>query len=227
MSNDSTIQGGASVHAAQVVHADTGDDVNMTAEALLVYCQTRLGDLDHDIRTLMDRQRDAIQAKQVLSELRTELNEARQAGERGESLGGFVTGIKAGIDAYDRAIAKLPEGHPLAAALEAEKRELFFEPNADPSVPAQSSEEEMAGASVAEEDPERAYDGMRYDVAGDDWDGILERVDTRIEGVNDDSEIHMIQLQSLMSTRQTAISLTTNMMNKLQGTDDTIVGNIR
>jgi len=46
------------------------------------------------------------------------------------------------------------------------------------------------------------------------------------EDIKGGAEISMLQLQQLMAQRQTAVQLTTNMMSKLDQTQDSIVKNV-
>ena len=60
----------------------------------------------------------------------------------------------------------------------------------------------------------------------EEWSGFTGEIHSILENVNGNAEINMIQLQSLMSQRQTAVNLSTNLMQKCDEGAKAIVGNI-
>jgi hypothetical protein len=56
---------------------------------------------------------------------------------------------------------------------------------------------------------------------------ITQNLKTYTSSLNSDAEMQMIDLQSLMSSRQTAVQLSTNMMQAMSTTDQSIVSNLK
>jgi len=220
-----SVSGATTVPTTQPWATDLDGGAALSAESLMVYCQTRLGSLDDEIKGLMDEQRAAIRQKEVLTELRGALREAKDVGHMDGIAEGV--GIQQAIAAYNTAIEQLPQGDPLRMQLVQERDKALFEADADPGLPSQSTGSAGEDAAASEADTVEFYAGSRKDLTSEDWDAVTDAVDALIERVNDDAEISMIQLQSLMSTRQTAISLTTNVLSKLQAAEKAIVDNIR
>lgn len=63
-------------------------------------------------------------------------------------------------------------------------------------------------------------------IGEDENKGFMEHVDSFHKQVDDESELGMIEMQTLMSQRQTAISLTTNLLQSFGNQTNTIVANI-
>ncbi len=61
----------------------------------------------------------------------------------------------------------------------------------------------------------------------DEWSAIIESVKGKINALNSTSQMDMIRLQSLMNKRNQAYELMTNALQKLSGSLDKIIGNIR
>jgi hypothetical protein len=59
------------------------------------------------------------------------------------------------------------------------------------------------------------------------WDANIEMLKGRIDGLNSDSQLSMIRLQSLIDKRNQAFEMASNTLQKDQKTRDAIVGNFR
>jgi len=59
-----------------------------------------------------------------------------------------------------------------------------------------------------------------------EWKGTIDGLIKMQDDIKGSAEIEMLQLQQLMSQRQTSVQLTTNMMSKLDQTQESIVKNI-
>jgi len=60
----------------------------------------------------------------------------------------------------------------------------------------------------------------------EEWSGYTGEIHSILENVNGNAEINMIQLQSLISQRQTAVNLSTNLMQKCDESIKSIVNNL-
>ncbi|MEN9579735.1 MAG: hypothetical protein RJA70_2744 [Pseudomonadota bacterium] len=93
-----------------------------------------------------------------------------------------------------------------------------------PGSPEVQTANQLAGDFIRQYDP----DGDGGIVTSEkQFDAVLADLDNKISGLNKDGELKMIRLQQLMTQRQTAIQLATNMMNKFGEGMNAIVGNIR
>ncbi|WP_028879843.1 hypothetical protein [Terasakiella pusilla] len=76
--------------------------------------------------------------------------------------------------------------------------------------------------------------GVSKDTTGNDtkhnkgeWDVNIEHIKTHADSLNSTSQLEMIRLQSLMNKRNQAFEMASNVMNKLSGVMDKIIGNMR
>jgi hypothetical protein len=60
----------------------------------------------------------------------------------------------------------------------------------------------------------------------EEWAGYTGEIHSILENVNGNAEINMIQLQSLMSQRQTAVNLSTNLMQKCDESIKSVINNM-
>ena len=168
---------------------------SLTGEALLTYCQTRLGDLDSEINMRMGGQKAALARRQAIQSAEVELKKYGDSGPQNqEQWDACETALKA-------AQALLSPGDPGAVSLEKFRVDL----------------EHQYCKDVAP-DPHYPKDG--------EWKGTIDGLTKMEDDIKGGAEIEMLQLQQLMSQRQTAVQLTTNMMSKLDQTQDSIVKNV-
>lgn len=157
----------------------------LTPDAMLVYCQTRLNDINTQCKDIMSRQEKNTKDQGALGELVKTLNRFQD--------GGDANG-KATIDqAYDKAIAAVGGSNTELGAKLAIDRNTFFNKQEAPK---------------------------------NDVQACLSSTKSMQSQLNSDSEIDMIRMQSLMSQRQTAIQLTTNIIQSLNDQANKIVANI-
>jgi pimeloyl-CoA synthetase len=60
-----------------------------------------------------------------------------------------------------------------------------------------------------------------------EWEGPIASIKAHIDGLNSSSQMEMIRLQSLMNKRNQAFEMMTNALNKISGSMDKVIGNIR
>ena len=175
---------------------DQGAEVqSLTGDALLMYCQARMGDLDSEINMRMGDQKAALDRRQAIQSAEVELKKYGDSGPQNQAQwDACETALKA-------AEAMLPPGDPGAASIEKFRVDL----------------EHQYCKDVAP-DPHYPKDG--------EWKGTLDGLTKMEDDIKGGAEIEMLQLQQLMSQRQTAVQLTTNMMSKLDQTQDSIVKNV-
>jgi hypothetical protein len=175
---------------------DQGADVqSLTGDALLMYCQTRLGDLDNEINMRMGDQKAALARRQAIQSVEVAL---KKYGDNGPQNQEQWDACEAAISA---AQALLPPGDPGIASLEKFRFDI----------------EHQYCRDIAP-NPHYPKDG--------EWKGTIDGLTKMEDDIKGGAEIEMLQLQQLMSQRQTAVQLTTNMLSKLDQTQDSIVKNL-
>lgn len=181
------------------------DVKGLTPDALLVYIQTSLNDLDTDINGYLDKQNQIIAEKKVLHEVEAMLGTKPT---NGEEL------LKLYRDAEAK-LAELPPGDPARHAAHLALVNFVKDHNINGGY--------FRTDLGTVEHPESMELGA---ISDDQWKDL----DQNLKNIGDDAssqgETNMIQLQSLMSRRQTAVQLTTNMMNKLDESYASVVKNI-
>lgn len=160
----------------------------LTPDALLSYCESRLRSIDAQVKTAFQRQTDRNGLNSALSVLSNSLSK-KKAIDEGPADEGLRTEILANYDAAIQAAGgpTSPAGVQLAA-----ERARF-----------------QATARGT------ARDGDTNSVDEGEMKGFGDAVG-RLQGdINREGELQMIELQSLMSQRQTALQMTTNMVSAL------------
>jgi hypothetical protein len=167
----------------------------LTGESLLMYCQTRLQDLDGDIQSRMTDQKSALARRQAIQ---TAQQVFKSFGDKGPQTQADWDKCEAAISAAAQA---LPAGDPGRGMLEDFRYAM----------------EHQYCRDLAP-DPHYPHDG--------EWKGTIDGLGKMVEDIKGSAEIEMLQLQQLMSQRQTAVQLTTNMMAKMDQSQDAIVKNV-
>ncbi|HKO52311.1 MAG TPA: hypothetical protein VJV79_31600 [Polyangiaceae bacterium] len=185
---------GITAPSALPINAGDGFEY-LTGESLLMYCQTRLQDLDVDIQTRMDDQKSALTRRQVIQTAEQAFKMFGDKGPQSQAEWGQCE------DALAAAVNALPPGDPGRAMLSSFCEDLHRQycENVAPN-------------------PHYPHDG--------EWKGTIDGLVKMQENIKSGSEIEMLQLQQLMSQRQTAVQLTTNMMSKMDQALDAIVKNV-
>jgi hypothetical protein len=196
---------------------------NLSPDSLMAYCQSRLDSVDGQVNTLF--------------------NEQQQNASVAEQIDGVISELKNydASDVKDAATCK---------KLESKFQSLIVSlKNSDPSCPElptlTKTYNDMVwsgdgGAKYAHSsdptDPDFIDDGPHPpDKLGPQGDGIL--LSSELQGyaqtlsdaagnLNSDSELGMVHIESLMSQRQTAVTLTTNLVQSLGDQTNKIADNI-
>ena len=156
----------------------------LTPDAMLVYCQTRLNDINTQCKDIMSRQEKNTNDQAALGKLLTTLNQYPEGA--GDDIG------KAAIwSAYNKAIEDVG--------------------GADTTLGAELLEARNTLVKKSEKN---------------DVQACLSSTKSMQSKLNSNSEVDMIRMQSLMSQRQTAIQLTTNIIQSLNDQANKIVANI-
>lgn len=190
--------------------SSTPDEVwGLTPEALMTYCQTQIRSIDDKIEAFMKGQKDMMKKKEILQELKTSIETNCTVGKEDGEYDKRAAAIAA---AYEKAYNELVEaGFPDLANQVFEQCKTWF-PNAKV---ADGKLDCVTGGHGCPIDTDSSF-AAGYQTISDELDALSK-----------DMELNMIQLQSDMSKRQTAIQLTTNMLDKFNRGLDQVVGNIK
>jgi hypothetical protein len=218
----STIQAtgaGSLGYVAGTQAVGSGDATQLTTEGLLLYCQTQLGSLDGEIKSMMDEQIRNIDRKNALSTVENAMKKYQPPKTEAE--------IREVERAFNEAIESLPAGDPTRRDLEIAR---------DNTMRALEPKQSASGKIAQDLGLTKQYNiNGSQDLARifpqhmnkEQWGSYVSEVTRLKENVGANAEINMIQLQSAIAKRQTAIQLTTNMMSKLDQAPAMIAQNLK
>jgi hypothetical protein len=195
-------------NAASPLGMSTADFSYMTPDALMTYCETRLQGIDTQVKTQFAKQQQANKESTAL----TNLMQALSAGNGGDIHGGDTTsnGIQ---DAFKKAL-DASAGDP--ATFNAVKAE-YAKYRGTALVP------DVSGYDVAPSDTSDK-DNL---VTDKELQGMSANIKDAQANLNSGTELAMINLQQLMSQRQTAVSTCTNLISTLDQAPTAIAQNLK
>ncbi len=183
------------------------DTASLTPEALMIYCRTQLDAVDGQIKELFKQQKAAMAKKEVLGDLQSKLNEHAPPN--------CYDDYKAIEQGFEEAKAKLPEDSKEWKAIDdlqtACHNDYHFKGDVNDATGEVSVTSTMNGWHKADSQP---------------FQDKISVVSDLLAQVGSKAELQMIQLQSLMGQRQTAVQLTTQIMAKMDQTMQAIVKNV-
>jgi len=193
----------------------------LTPDALMAYCQSRLRSIDGQIRSGIDRQNNSNTEQQLIAELNTTLQSLAADGTTNPPTKGNAPNnaqcvrIEQQFDDVISKIRAIDPNSPVLGQLE------------------KIHDNIMATGALAVGTKMHGYYGTPDGaIASDDQIDsqeigvFLKDLESANTTVNSSSELQMIQLQSYMSQRQTAIQLTTNLVQSLGDQVNKIADNI-
>lgn len=173
----------------------------LSPEGLMAYLQTRFGALDTRIDDIMQRQQHNEKVRVQLAELQKTLSSLNEHPD--DPLQGHDMPVGPnGVSLRDEIHAKIN-------AIEA----------VDPAL-GQRIRDDLTQSGQILSDNNFRYNGSEVTHTKEYLQGLSKQLETG-------AQLDMIQLQSLMSARQTAVSLATNMLASYNDSEKAIVGNIR
>ena len=180
------------------------DYVPLTVESLLVFCQTRLRDLDTQIHSSLVDQQSRCALQKSVGELKS-----------------FLAG-QASVGMMNEGTKETDAGKLEAAQKVVNEGNALFDEAIE-----QATKQKNFGLANALKDQKAEWNkGNDPHVTKDELQGINKGVDMMLNDLSSANELQMIGLQSLISKRATALQLTTNMLNTLNESQKTIAGNV-
>jgi hypothetical protein len=203
---------------------DTGMGTGyLTPDALMTYCTYRLKSLDGQIQDAMKKQQASVEEQRLISQLLPELQALQ---DKGTTQGDGSTGVN-----YEQC-------KQLESDIEAVIKQIH---DIDPSSPALGQLENlhdkiMANGSGPFDDASghHPYYGPKPTtkaeedgcISGPEMQAYVKELESINSTINSSAELTMINVQSLMSQRQTAVQLTTNLVQSLGDQANKIADNI-
>ena len=195
--------------APNFVSGDAEAVANLTPEGLMLYLESRLGDLDGQIDGLFRKQQDVSRIREDLNAMQEALQTLESDPANKNALG--TPNVDANnngqidreeLSEYERkltdAIADIKEVDPtLGAKLEADLGKVGY-----------------------------VLDGRNGQYMAYEVKNTVDYLNTVSKELESSAQLEMIKLQSLMSSRQTAIQLSTNLVSALCDSTKSIASNI-
>jgi hypothetical protein len=172
----------------------------------MAYCQARLDSIDGQAETLMKQQNDNAAIVSQIQNVANEFKTFSTADQRDPTTPSGTT-----------ASGAQPTGN--IAKMQQDLQSLInnvtaVDPNSSALTSLQSTMDQLNST---------ATDNL---VTTTEIEGFSQNITDSANSLNSESEMQMVQLQSLMSQRQTAISLTTNLVQSLGDQENKIADNI-
>ncbi len=218
---------GPTTATATAAAADDPPDLfaaGLTPDALMTYCQSRLESIDSQVQASFDSQQKGAADIARINKVTDDLKNLSAAGATSSEA---CTNIE---NSLGSAISDLQHSDPASLALpgliQTYNNMVWSGTGGSTTDPAKGS----TGPQFIEPDkypPDKSLSPQGdNDLAPSEIESYIQGVGDATAAVNSNSELQMIQLQSLMSQRQTAISLTTNLVQSLGDQENKIAENI-
>lgn len=201
---------------SNVLSSDPQPDVGLSSASLVAYCDTRLSSLDTQMQQIFAQQQTSAAQTQNLNNIATLLNDLPQPTGSSTNPTIHITDaqLRQIFSAYDTAIDDLSAT------------------SGTPSQMWSSGEKTPLGTQLYND-----VNALRLSTSGSvsaGWDlpestitNSSQNLKTYTSNLSSDSQMQMINLQSLMSDEQTAVELSTNLMQTLGQTNSNIVSNLK
>ena len=214
-----TINGSSSSGSVGVLGAGyatslgSGSVAGLSPDALLEYCATQMNGLDDQINTLMGQQETQLTEQEAVESVQTTLEGFGTAGPQN------ATEMQTCIDAFNTAIAGLPQGDPVAAQLQIQ-------------LTAMEQKYGMPGTTYVSTNPPQSLGGLGIGVvtgvpttpqltngtfqkpSGNDWTGTTDDLGNLASNIKSNAQLQFLSLQDKVSQQQDLVEQSTNMMTK-------------
>jgi hypothetical protein len=191
----------------------------LTAEGLMFYLQTRLTGLDDQINAVFDKQKRIEAIRKELGKFQAALAGLKE--ENGPHYE-FKHPQASAADVMAWSDGKIPDKVPAVAMADYERVMM------EALVALKSLDKELATelGKVLWNDNVTMIGGLNGSYKGEEVKRLKEVVNNYTKQLESSAQMEMIGLQSLMSNRQTAIQLSTNLISSLNKSTEQIVANV-
>ena len=219
-------------HAMQTIHAthygptadaspvsDVSDPfaAGLTADDLLAYCKSRLDSIDDQVRASFDTQQKSADEVSRINRIVGEFRDASSAEIKGQ---GNCEKLE---NTLGSAISDLQQSDPACPALPGMIKTyntMVYSGTGGPGFPGPQF------IDPTDYPPDAVGTQGDKDLVTSELQSYTQNLTDAAASINSNSELEMIHLQSLMAQRQTAISLTTNLVQSLGDQQNKIAENI-
>lgn len=177
-------------------------DNALTAESMMVYLTARLGSVDEQIQGLFQNQNQSEKLRAAINDLKRLVNELNESSKKEERLEGGEEVLADIASVIDERIAVIDPD--LATRIKSDLQ----------------AEGHILHVTKEEDGENSVYTTLEIEKTREYLDGTASELEST-------AQMNMIHLQSLMSARQTAISLATNLLAKLDESIKKVVDNLR
>jgi len=202
---------------SNVVSSNPEPDVGLSSASLVAYCDSRLSSLDTQMQQIFTQQQTSAATTQNLDNIATLLNDLPQPTGTSSNPTVHISDaqLRQIYAAYDTAIDDLcpTDGTPAQMWSVGEKTPLGTQLYND--VNALRISIQSGSVSSGWTLPESSITNCSQNLK------------TYTSNLSSDSQMQMINLQSLMSDEQTAVELSTNMMQTMSSTAESITANLK
>ena len=196
----------------------------LTPDALMAYCKARLDSIDGQVKDSFDSQQ---KGAEDVSRINTVLGDLKNFSAVGTTKAEDCTKLETSLGS---AITDLQKSNPTCPAL--------------PGLIQTYNNMVWSGTGGSSTDPPKIFPGPQFidpddyppdtslpkqgdcDLGPTELQGFVQQITDASATISSQSELQMVQLQSLMSQRQTALSLTTNLVQSLGDQQNKIADNI-
>jgi hypothetical protein len=200
--------------------AAAGDVTSMTPDALMAYCSSRLNSLDGQMKEVFAQQQLGTEEQSLIGGAVSLLQGFEQNGISNDPK--TCTQVESQLEALYSKIQRMDPNSPALKTIATVHDELMASgtgPYTDTSGNHGFLGPGPNGYATGHTEQDNTIDG-------DEMQGYVNQLQGAASSLNSSSELGMINLQSLMTQRQTAIQLTTNLVQTLGDTNQKVVDKI-
>jgi hypothetical protein len=212
--NGSSSNGGVGVlGAGYATSLGSGSVAGLSPDALLEYCATQMNGLDDQINTLMAQQETQLTEQEAVESVETTLEGFGTAGPTD------ANDMQTCINAFNTAIAGLPQGDPVAVQLQTQlsamEQKYGMPGTTYVSTNPLLSGMNPFGAQVngAPQTPQLT-NGTFQKPTGNDWTATTDALGDLASNIKSNAQLQFLSLQDKVSQQQDLIEQSTNMMSK-------------
>jgi hypothetical protein len=191
----------------------------LTPESLVTYCDTRLSSLDSQMQAIFNQQQASANTETALSNLASELNDLPQP----SSSSGSNPTVQVTVEQCDN----IEAAYSAAIQAAGPSTSLGQQLSADESTFAKAYGQTSPNGPSVSLFANKSNANDTYPITASTITNLSQNLKTYSSDLNSDSQMQMINLQSMMSQQQTAVELSTNLLESMSQTTSAIVANYK
>ena len=196
---------------------------DLSPDALMAYCQSRLDSIDGQVTASFTEQQTNASAISQIDQVISDAQDVRRRRPEGPAV---CKKLEATFGALINSLKSLRPGLPCAPALTTTYNSMVWSGDGGAAVhPLAPGRSGLHRRDATTRPTESGPKGDNV-LSSSELQGYVQTLSDAAGNLNSNSELQMVQLQSLMSQRQTAISLTTNLVQSLGDQENKIADNI-